>query len=310
MEELKIFNKLDKNTRIRILRPSVNEGFVHIIFPFLPKDNSIRILFNKHCDNLLIVNILNRDVFSFLSFFGFLSLNLNSNNPILINPQIPDSEFLYEPDAFKAFIEPDKNNNLKDIILGNFYSNGQTNVNILHNLIDTTKLRNDILTNISERRTIHNFHLTNNINNIEESLTIFFKDIFVPALLKTIIDTFKNLTNILKEEDKLRKQQQELLRYTNPLITTIEEFVKNNNKDDELIVKNLPVLDNNLQEIEIHGSRQSYWKKLISFIVTNNNDELFLTLGKSYYSLGKPSIFKYISNEKQLLEELEKINEI
>ncbi len=305
MEELKIFNKLDKNTRIRILRPSVNEGFVNIIFPFLPKDNSIRI--NKLCDNLLIVNILNRDVFSFLSFFGILSFS-NSNNPVLINPQIPDSEFLYEPDAFKAFIEPDKNNNLKDIILGNFYSKGQTNVNILYKLIDTTKLRNDILTNISERRTIHNFHLTNNINNIEESLTIFFKDIFVPALLKTIIDTFKNLTNILKEEDKLRKQQQELLRYTNPLITTIEEFVKNNNKNDELVVKNLPVLNNNLQEIEIYGSRQSNWKKLISFIVTNNN-ELFLTKRKSSYRFfGEP--IKYISNEKQLLEELEKINEI
>ena len=296
MEELKLFNKLDKNTRIRILTPT-RESYPEIVTPFLPKDNSIRI----YIDDAVVFSsnavIIETDYFSFSSSFHKKTLPPMA---MYTYPKIANGvllgEFLYEPDAFKAFIEPDRYNNinLEDILIGKFFSYGNKEL-ITKSM--TTKLRIDIETVTAERIKEFNFHLS---NNIEESLTIFFKDIFVPALTKVTIDTFKSLTNKLKEEDKLKKQQQEKLRYINPLITTIEEFVKNNNKNDELVVKNIPIVSDNLQEIEIHGSRPfiRIRQRLIKFTVLTTN-ELSLTKGKSVIT---------ITNEKQLLEELEKIN--
>lgn len=205
--------------------------FVNIVCSYLPKDGSM---------------VLESDTNTWVRTKYF---NYNYQHPLLLN---------YGFSNFEIFrnLTPDK---AEDLNLESFIFIWNSDSPLLNAVIyqhfDKERFLKNfqecILDILFEDSTINPRWMVKEHSN--ETLSFFFTDVLFPAFIKSSIKEMYEITLVLKEKEKETINKQEMLRYDNSLISTIEEYV-DSNKHHKLIKLNNSCLDKYIQDLVINST--------------------------------------------------------
>jgi len=182
----------------------------------------------------------------------------NYQNPLLLNFSYKTPNFVQTPnfEIFRNFVTPDKAEdlNLESIIFIWNKDSPFLNAVIYQHFDKERFLKNFqecILDILFEDSTINPRWLVK--EHSIETLSFFFTDVLFPAFIKSSIEEMYEITLVLKEKEKETINKQEMLRYDNSLISTIEEYV-DSNKHHKLIKLNNSCLNKYIQDLVINST--------------------------------------------------------